>query len=66
MKTTKIIAIAITIWMSSMTFTLFAQGPPPSGGSGGGGAGAPIDGGAIVMLIGAATLGYKKMRERTK
>lgn len=65
MKMTKIIAIAVTFFMCFSTLGLLAQGPPPSGGNGGG-AGAPIDGGIITLVIGAAVMGYRKMKENRK
>lgn len=63
MKMTKIIAIAATFFMCFSTLGLLAQGPPPPGG---GGAGAPIDGGIITLVIGAAVMGYRKMKEKNK
>ena len=34
-------------------------GPPPSGGTG-----APIDGGAIALLVGAASYAYHQLKEK--
>jgi hypothetical protein len=58
MKTTKIIAIAATILMCFPTLALLAQNPPNGPASG------PIDGGISILLVGAAAMGYKKMKER--
>ncbi len=60
MKTAKIIAAAVIISATFSSLSLLAQsGPPP-----GPGTGAPIDGGVVALVLGAAALGYKKMREK--
>ncbi len=63
MKIQKILAVVVTLILVSATVSVMAQGappPPPPGGSTSG----PIDSGVVTLLIGAATYGYKKLKER--
>jgi hypothetical protein len=56
MKTVKIAsAVFATLILSQLT--LFGQaGPPP-------GSGAPIDGGLVLLVMGAAVYGYRKLKK---
>jgi hypothetical protein len=58
MKGAGILKIAAVLTFVFSTCTLWAQpGPPPT-------ASAPVDGGVALLLIGAASYGYKKIRDR--
>ena len=61
MKANKIITAAITLALVFPALSLLAQGPPPGPSSG-----APIDGGAIMLVASAAAYGYKMMKSRAK
>jgi len=65
MKANKIITVAITLALVFPALSLLAQGPPgnpPSSGS----SGAPIDGGAIMLVASAAAYGYKMIKNKMK
>ena len=69
----KIIKLTIAVVLILAATVVFAQpgggggigggvpvgGPPPSGGTG-----APIDGGAIALLVGAASYAYRQLKEK--
>jgi hypothetical protein len=60
MRTNRIIRAAVAVSLVFSALGAFAQsGPPP-------GPGGPIDGGASLLVIGAAAYGYKKMRDKKK
>lgn len=65
MKKGKVIA-AVLVMMLALCKLSMAQGPggPPPGP--GGGTGGPIDGGVIMLVIGAAAYGYTKLKENKK
>ena len=62
MKYKNLLAVAATIFMSFSALSLFAQGPPPPPP----GSGAPIDGAALALVIGAAVLGYKRLNAKAE
>ena len=61
MKIEKILAVVVTLILVSATVSVIAQPPPPPPG---GSTSGPIDSGVVTLLIGAATYGYKKLKER--
>jgi hypothetical protein len=68
MKTSYFKATIVMLFILSTT-VLFAQPPGGGGGSGGGGTppggtGAPVDDGAIGLLIALATYAYFKFKEK--
>jgi len=56
MKTKKIAALAVFGALTLSQLALFAQAGPP-----GPGTGAPIDGGALLLLAGVAAYGYRSI-----
>lgn len=60
MKSKNLLALAGTMLMSFSALTLFAQSSPPPPPA----PGAPIDGGILALVIGAAILGYKNLRNK--
>ena len=67
----KRITLIVMVFILSSTISTFAQGPgDPGGGPGGGdppvGAGAPLDGGALGLLIAGAIYGVKSLRKKKK
>jgi len=58
MKTGNIIALTVFGFLTLSQLALYAQAGPPGPGSG-----APIDGGALILVFGAAAYGYRQLRK---
>ena len=58
MKTKGIVIMAVFGALTLSQLALFAQAGPPGPGSG-----APIDGGAALLIAGVAAYGYRKIRK---
>jgi len=57
MKSGKIVSAAIFATIIFSQLGLYAQAGPPGPGSG-----APIDGGALMLVLGAAAYGYTRLK----
>ena len=62
MKALRILSALLVILCFSIIPVMAQLPPPPSGGTTSG----PIDGGAIALLAGVASYGYKKLKEDKK
>ncbi len=63
----KRITLIVMIFILSSTISTFAQGPGDPGGGPGGGdppVGAPLDGGALALLIAGAAYGIKSLYKK--
>ena len=62
------IAVVIFVLIATTTVSTYAQGPGDPGGGPAGdppvGAGAPLDGGALALLIAGAAYGIKSLRKK--